>query len=61
MSMGRDGEEVAEGGREEGVELLLGENLEEGRLLLVKGAPKGRDELHEVAIDARLVGIDGLG
>lgn len=42
----QDGEQVAQCGRQQRVQLLLGQDLEEGRLLVVKGAPEGRDELH---------------
>lgn len=42
----QDGQEVAERGRQQGVELLLGEDLEERGLLVVEGAPEGGDELH---------------
>lgn len=46
VPLGRDGQEVAQGRGQEGVELLLRQQLEQRRLLVVKGAPKGRDELH---------------
>lgn len=45
--MCREGEEVADRGREERRELLLREELEEGRLLLVERGLEGRDELHD--------------
>lgn len=40
-------EQVAQGGRQQGRQLLLREKLKEGGLLVVEGhAPQGRDELH---------------
>jgi len=44
--VGCDGEEVAQGGRDEGGELLLGEELEEGGFVVVKGALEGGHVLH---------------
>ena len=46
VSMGCDGQKVSQSGRQEGVELLLRENLEKRRLLIVEGATEGCDEFH---------------
>ena len=56
--MRRDCEEIAEGWRKKGVELLLGENFEERRLLLVEGAPEGCDKLHCRGLDGLRITID---
>jgi hypothetical protein len=55
VPMRRDGKEIAEGWRKQGVELLFGENFEERWLLLIEGAPKGCDKLHCVL--GRLEGV----
>ena len=46
MSVCGDGEEVAEGGGEEGGELSFGEELEEGGFVVVEGGVEGCHELH---------------
>jgi hypothetical protein len=52
MALGGDNKELPEGRGQEGVELLLGEKLKQGRLLAIEGAPEGSNELH---------GDDGVG
>jgi len=46
MAVGGDGEEVAQGGRDEGCELSFGEEFEEGGFVLVEGRVEGGHELH---------------
>lgn len=46
VSVCGDGEEVAEGGGEEGGELSFGEELEEGGFVVVEGGVEGCHELH---------------
>lgn len=46
MSVGCDGEEVTQGGREEAGELGFGEEFEEGRFGIVEGRVEGGHELH---------------
>ncbi len=46
MSVRGDGEEVAQGGGDEGCELGFGEEFEEGGFVLVEGRVEGSHELH---------------
>lgn len=47
MPMCRNSKEVSESRRQKAIELLLGYEFEERRFLVIEGAPKGRDELHD--------------
>lgn len=53
--MRRDGEQVAERGRQERCELLFREQLEERGFELVDAALEGRQELHTVCCGANVM------